>query len=408
MSETLKIGIIGTGSRGVMCFGRLFEERDDCEVVALADTNRERMKVAAGMLEQSTPDLYDTAGEMVEKASVDAVVVTTPDYLHSEHIITALEAGRHVLTDKPLATTTADCLAVAHKARETGRIVDMGFNLRHEIICKKIKALIDEGAIGNIQVIDNRDYYYGGRTYMARWNGSYEKSGGLFCHKGSHDFDLLNWYNEAAVPVKVSAFAGVEVLTPDKLPFELDKGEKIGPYCGVCSAFHKCPDRTDLSKNALFSGAARQADGYNKDSCIFLNGRDTHDNGIAIVEYSNGVRASHWECFFTPASGRRFSIIGDRGHLDAELSQNLIRVYPRHTSDHIDYNMSRPTGGHGGADPEMVATFVANMKAKRMPHASVRDGLLSVVIAEAAELSRREGRTVMVDELLPAEELAQL
>ncbi len=404
----LNIGIIGTGSRGIHCFGMLFQKRDDCRVAALADLNPVRLNAARDMLQDSSIDLYTSAQEMVTKADLDAVIITTPDYMHCEHVLAALNAGRHVLVDKPLSTRTSDCLRIARAVRESGCIVDMGFNLRHEIVCKKIKQLIDSGAIGRVHVIDNRDYYNGGRTYMGRWNRFYEKSGGLFCHKGSHDFDLLNWYSGGGLPVRVSAFAQVNVLTPEGLPFELKPGEKAGPYCQACQVFDKCPDRVDISDNPLFTGAAREADGYDKDTCIFLSEKDTHDNGIAIVEYDNGIRASHWECFFTPLSTRRFTIIGNKGHLDADLSTSTVSIYPRWTQDRIDYTLGRPEGGHGGADPMMVESFVNNLRSGAAPCASVREGTLSVVIADAAERSRREGRTVEIAELLPKEELMQL
>jgi predicted dehydrogenase len=404
----LRIGIIGSGSRGIHCFGKLFGERDDTRVIALADLNLERMKAAAEELGRSDLQLYTDPQAMLTREPLDAVVITTPDYLHCEYILMALAAGRHVLTDKPLATRAADGVRIARAARAAGRIVDMGFNLRHETVCRRIKELIDEGAIGQVQLIDNRDYYDGGRTYFSRWNRFYGKGGGLFCHKGSHDFDLLNWYNAGALPVKVSAFAGMNVLLPQGLPFKLAPGEQAGPYCEVCQVADRCEDRYGLGGSKMWTGAARAADGYNKDECMYLSAKDTHDSGIAIVEYDNGVRASHWECFFTPVSTRRFTIIGDRGHLDADLSLDTITVQPRWSNDRVEYKLKRPTGGHGGADPQMIAAFVHNLRSGQRPCATVRDGTLSVVIAEAAERSRRENRTVMIDELLTRQDLAEL
>jgi len=212
------------------------------------------------------------------------------------------------------------------------------------------------------------------------------------------------------VPVKVSAFAGVEVFRPERLPFDLAPGEKAGPHCAVCAVKHKCGDRFDEweKEDGLFGESAREEDGYRKDVCMYLSEKDTHDSGVAIIEYDNGVRASHWECFFTPVSTRRFTVIGDRGHLDADLRGDLLTVYPRWSEDRIEYHVSRPAGGHGGSDPLLVDTFIRNIREGTAPAATVRDGTMSVVIADAAERSRREGRTVLIEELLSRQEMTEL
>jgi predicted dehydrogenase len=385
-------------------------KRPDSDVVAFADPNMERMREARRLIGRESIGLYADAAEMLRAEAMEVVVVTSPDYLHRDHIITALRAGRHVIADKPLATSAAACKEIGRASRESGKHVFMGFNLRHEIVCRRIKELVDGGVVGRVVIVKNEDFYGGGRTYMARWNRFYAKSGGLFCHKGSHDFDTLNWFNAGGLPVRVSAFAGVEVLQPKGLPFALAPGEKAGPQCDVCQVAYKCKDRyPDIGRwKAMWYGKAREADGYCRDECIYLSEKDTHDSGVAIVEYDNGVRASHWECFFTPVNTRRYTIIGDRGHLDADLALDHITVYPRWTQDRIEYNLRRPEGGHGGADPDMLHSFVEALKTGRRPLTTIRDGTLSVAIADAAERSRREGRIVMIEELITRKEIEEL
>ena len=73
-------------------------------------------------------------------------------------------------------------------------------------------------------MMENREFYDGGRTYMARWNGKKSESGGLWIHKGSHDFDVFNWLLNFPKPKKVSAFAGMNVFTPQNFPFEVKDG----------------------------------------------------------------------------------------------------------------------------------------------------------------------------------------
>ena len=405
--DKIRFGIIGAGLRGILALGKTLLERPDCEILALADPNIERLKMAQGQLGGIPLRLHVDMRDLVAERDIDIVMVTSPDHLHGDHIVAALKAGKHVFADKPLAINTAQCKEIVRVSRETDRIVDMGFNLRYDAVCRKMKELVAGGAIGRLMLVENHDYYAGGRTYMCRWNRFYEKSGGLFCHKGSHDLDLINWLNPDGLPVTVSALAGVNVFTPDGLPFPLEPGEEAGPYCETCRVAYKCKDRHNNTVD-MFHGKAPDCDGYHLDTCMYLSEKNTHDNGIAIVEYDNGMRASHSECFFTPLNERRFSLVGDRGHLDANTSTNCITVYPRWTKDRTEYRLSRPEGGHGGADPTMIETLIRNFRTRTIPFATLRDGTLSVAVAEAAERSRREGRTVKIDELLTRAELKDL
>jgi predicted dehydrogenase len=84
--------------------------------------------------------------------------------LSRRHVLAALRAGvRHVLVDKPLATTMEDCLAVARARGETGAHLAIGFNMRHLPVIETIKQVIDNGEIGDLMLIENREFYDGGR-----------------------------------------------------------------------------------------------------------------------------------------------------------------------------------------------------------------------------------------------------
>lgn len=133
---------------------------------------------------------------MLEAAELDSIVITSPNFLHDEHVIAALENGvRNVIVDKPLAITTDGCRRVIDAMQATGGKVAIGFNLRHNPAVDRLKTVIESGDIGNLMLMENPEFYDGGRTYMARWNRKYAWSGGLWIHKGSHDFDVFNWWN---------------------------------------------------------------------------------------------------------------------------------------------------------------------------------------------------------------------
>jgi predicted dehydrogenase len=304
-------------------------------------------------------------------------------------------------------------LRVIEASRKAGKVLYMGFNMRHNAVVRKMRALIEAKTLGNVFSIQAIEHYDGGRTYMARWNRLKKYSGSLFIHKGSHDFDVVNWFMGAARPVKVSCFANVSVLNEKGLPFPVKKGVKPGPTCSVCKYRSQCPDKyspADASEDwhaetkkawlGMWNSQTAALDHYNKDLCIYLSDKDTHDQGIAIVEYDNGATASHSEYFATPITNRRYLVEGSGGHGEADLHAHSIEIVPRWSKDKVTHVIGREAGGHGGADPHMCAEFIECIQKGRRPTASGIDGAWSVAVGQAAELSRTESRVVKISEVL--------
>ena len=232
MDKKLNIAIVGLGNRGKHCFGSLLKQRSDCRVAALCDTNRHRAELVAR--DHDDPAIYTDFAEMLDKEQLDGVVITTPDEFHEQCAVLALQKKVNVIIDKPLATTVSGCKNIMAEVEKSGKIAMIGFNMRHNPILLKLKEIIDSGMLGRVIMIENSEYYNGGRTYMARWNGKKSSSGGLWIHKGSHDFDVFNWLLGFPKPRKVTAFSGMSVFNPDNYPFEIENGINPGPSCREC------------------------------------------------------------------------------------------------------------------------------------------------------------------------------
>lgn len=411
----IKIGIIGAGGRGIMAFGKNFQNLfpEQTQLAAVADPNPER--AAAGLEHLGVQaEIYTDYQAMLARKDLDAVVITTPDHLHEEHCIAALKQGKHVLVDKPLAISAAACLRVIEAAEKANRLLYMGFNLRHNVVLQRIKYFLSSGQLGCLFSLHAVEYYDGGRTYMARWNRLKKYTGGLFIHKGSHDFDIINWFMQPARPVRVSCFANVFTLKPEGLPFKTRPGVQVGPTCSTCPYQKECPDvnlvavkpqnsplDTSLaSRYRMFDNQTAQRDGYHKDLCIYYSDKDTHDQGAAIVEYDNGATAMHSECFVTSLTDRLYRLDGTLGHMEASLKQYQIEIRPRWSKDQTMHKLHPEAGGHGGADPKMCAEFLDCLTKGTQPSASALDGIWSVAIGEACELSRSEKRMVEISEVL--------
>lgn len=402
--KILQFAIIGAGSRGIDCWGNLIKKRSDCTVKAICDTNKVRAKASANLLEMGST-VYTDLDEMLKKEKLDAVIITTPDVTHEEIAVKVLKKKVHVLLDKPLATTVKGGKNIIKEAKKSSVTAMIGFNLRHAPLLKRMKELIDSGLLGEVFLVENREFYDGGRTYMSRWNRKKSMSGGLWIHKGCHDFDVFNFFLGFPKPVKVSAFAGLNVFKPEGIPFPLEKKIAPGPCCSKChygangtGACKDCFIYSDQSE--CWGEKARKEDGYVKDLCMYLSDKDVHDNGFATVEYENGARASHMECFVGAKSDRLYTIVGTRGIAEFALSGLTITVTMRWSGEKITFEIPKVTGGHNGADPNLLEAFVKAVSGKEQNASTAEQGLLATAIGQAAELSRAEERTVYIKELM--------
>ena len=397
----LRIGIIGAGGRGTGLGSRL---KPPAEVVAFADPNAVRARASMERIGIEA-DIHEDAEELCKRSDIDAVIITTPDYLHEEHAVLALKHKKHVFLDKPLATTVAGCLHILEASLQAKKLLYMGFNLRHQPVVRRLKKLADDGRFGEIFLIYAMLRYCGGRTYLSRWNRLKKFSGGLWVHKGSHDIDVINYLMGRVRPVRVSCTASIFAFRPDRLPFETRPGVEPGPTCDVCPYKEECPDAYFRFQpdSPLFSDEAAQADGYHRDLCMYLSDKDTHDQGAAIVEYENGATAVYSQCFATPmkTACRRYFIDGTGGHAEADIHQTHdIRFCPRWSGDPITCEVERESGGHDGADPKMLSNFIACLQSGERPLANAVAGIWSVAMGVAAEISREEKRVVELSELM--------
>ncbi len=410
MKKIIQLAVIGTGGRGIEAFAReIVKSKGHCaRIVALCDPNAVRMAAAEKSLGitvekfTSIPTMLETMGQ-----KLDAAIITSPDFAHESNAIAMLQAGIHCLIDKPLAITYEGCNHIIKAAGERNLTAMIGFNLRHNIALRKAKSLIDSGVLGQVLMIENREFYSGGRTYMARWNRFRKNSGGLWIHKGSHDFDIFNWFFNFPKPLRVSSIAGTNVFLPGRQPFELRLGVPCGPTCPKCAYQDICPDRsTDWNtyQPGFWDDDAIAEDGYSKETCIYSSEKDVHDNGITIVEYENGLKASHLECFICSQrfDDRYYTVIGDCGMMEIRLRDRIVKVYPRYSKEVQTFELPEENGGHGGADMHLLDYFLKVVQGEEQNLSTLEHGKLSTAIGLAAEIAWREHRTVAMSEITGA------
>jgi predicted dehydrogenase len=372
---------------------------EDVEIVAMADANPVRARKARELLGIRC-DTHSDAAELAARPDLDAVIIATVDCLHEQHALMALENGKHVYLEKPLATTVEGCLRIIEASRRTNTVLSMGFNLRHHPVVQKLHELVAAGTFGDIFSIQAIEHYRGGRTYHSRWNRHQAATGGLWIHKGSHDFDVINYLmGPQARPARVACFASLSALRPELLPFTPRSGVPAGPRCSACPYKDECPDAKPATGNPLFDDQTAAIDGYYPDECMYLSEKDTHDQGIAIVEYTNGATASHSEYFATPITNRHYLLEGTAAHAEGDFEKAAVEWQERWGDKRHQCEASTDTGGHGGADANIIRAFLNEIRTGERPRASPIDGLWSVAVGVAAERSRAEKRVIELADL---------
>ncbi len=187
----MKVGLVGSGLQGRRRAAALDHEHDDC-LVLVADVHYAAAeKLASRYGCRALPDWRS----VVESDAIDAVIVCTPPNLHAEIAIAALDAGKHVLCEKPLGRTLAEAEAIVTAAQRSGRCLKCGFNHRHYPHIERARRWYDQGLIGDAIFVRCRHGIGGRSGYEREWRAQREISGGgQLMDQGLHGLDLARWF----------------------------------------------------------------------------------------------------------------------------------------------------------------------------------------------------------------------
>jgi predicted dehydrogenase len=194
MSDKIRIAMLGAGLMARTHLEAVRRLGDRAELVAIADVNPTACRAAAE--EFAIPRQYADALQAVREAEADAVIVCIPNDLHAPVTLAALESGKHVLVEKPMALSLADAQAMVAAAERGGRVLMCGLSLRFSPTIRQVKALVASGAVGTPRRVVHRRMSRGMGRDEGSWFGSQAASGGILPGIGSHSIDALLWWLE--------------------------------------------------------------------------------------------------------------------------------------------------------------------------------------------------------------------
>ncbi len=377
MTDELRVGVIGLGLRGTLA-AHLDQPGLPARVAAICDPLESRRAAAA----QRWPDALAVADhtELLDGA-VDAVILTTPDDTHEALAVEFLRAGVPVFVDKPLAITTEGSDRVLATAMETGTKLYVGHNMRHMPVITTMRELIQRGEIGQVKAIWCRHFVgHGGDFYYKDWHADRRRTTGLLLQKGAHDLDVIHWL-AGGYTDHTSAVGSLSVY-------------------GDITARGGQGDRT------MFDWF--DPENWPPQSLTGLNDVvDVEDISMMTMHLDNGVLASYQQCHFTPDYWRNYTVIGTHGRLEnfGDSAGAVVKVWNQRRSGYrsgadLEVEVPEEQGGHGGADPRLIAEFVRFVRDDHPTLTSPVAARQAVAAGVAATQSLRDGsRPVQIPEL---------
>ena len=358
--QMLRWGIIGTGARCTRAHIPAVKSfADSMQILAVCDVMENHLANGAKRAGGDVQTFTDYQKLLADK-QINAVVIATPNLLHSEMVIAALEAGKHVLCEKPMAVSIDQCRAMkAAQEKHPDQVVLYAMQLRYAGVWSTLRNEIEKGTIGkpkHLLFAEFRGDWNRGDVWQyddkklgrtLNWRFSHAASGGTLNEKVCHYFDILNWM-AGSLPQRVSCTGGI-------------------------SHYHD-------------------------------DGRDTWDHATTTLTYADGVQATHSLCMFAP-NRLDLEVIGDEGSLSFGRGDEGLTLQSKGKSqqiplpDEIRHGERGPAKGMETAVVKMYEDFLDCVRNKKKPWMDADKAMASSQTAWLGEWSNEKKAEVAWDAL---------
>lgn len=268
----------------------------------------------------------------------DWVMIASWNVFHAEQSIAAFRAGKNVFCQKPLATSLKECLAMRDAWKVSGKQFVIGFTLRYSPHYRRLKQLVESGAIGDVISMDFNEtlpFNHGGYI-MGDWRRRRENAGSHVLEKCCHDIDIANWIVGSRAR-RVASFGGTDFFVPS-------------------NAHHI----ERLGKNDAGKDAYRVRKGLIGEH-PFTADKDIVDNQVVILEYDNNVRATFHMNSNAAIPERRMYICGTQGAIRSDVISGKIELQRIGFETELEDHSTDTSGMHGGGDDVLATELVTAM-----------------------------------------------
>jgi UDP-N-acetyl-2-amino-2-deoxyglucuronate dehydrogenase len=335
----IRFALVGCGRISQNHFAALKEHANRAELVSVCDVDESALEAAA-KLTGAAP--FSSLGGMLADTTADIVILTTPSGLHSEQAIDIACSGRHVMTEKPMATRWRDGLRMVKACDDANVRLFVVKQNRRNATLQLLKNAIDKGRFGRIYMVNVNVFWTRPQEYYdsARWRGTWEFDGGAFMNQASHYVDLLDWL--------------------------------IGPIKSLQSY------TATLARNI-----------------------EVEDTGVISVEWRSGALGSMNVTMLTYPKNLEGSItiLGEKGTARVGgVAVNEIQHWefaePDPDDEKVNQASYKTTSVYGFGHPIFYDNVIRVLRGEAEPETDGREGLKSLETLIAAYLSARNGRRV--------------
>jgi predicted dehydrogenase len=413
LNHELTFALAGAGGRGRMFAEWIYDNFGPGALVAVAEpVHANRTKIAEKHKIDDSKQFNSWQEMLKGDRLADILINTTMDLDHVGSACAAMELGYDMLLEKPLATNLADASKIDAVRRRTGRVVSVCHSLRYHPAYEATLEIIESGAIGEVVSLDQLEaveHIHQSHSFV-RGNWSKEETSTfMLLAKSCHDIDAIAWLLGKPCE-EVASFGSLTHFKSQQAPAGAPKFcvegcsvEDTCPYYapkvyGSHSGWRHSAGFTDLSQREILQELKTSRFGR----CVYHCDNDAVDHQVVTMKFAGEVTATFTMTAFTPWGGRYVRVHGTRGYLEVKIDQNQIDMWEFWAGNrHTKIEIPEATGGHGGGDDRLIRDLVQAVsrndasRVKTTTHESLR----THKIVFAAELSRRQGRSVKLSEL---------
>lgn len=409
--KQIRLGLIGAGERGANCYAPYaLKYPAEVKFVCVAEPQsdrRETFKKTYGIKEE---DCFEDYRELLaKKYDLDGIIIATQDRDHYEPCMASIEAGYHILLEKPMAETAGKTAEIVKAAADRGVLLMVCHVLRYTPFFVSMKETIDSGVIGDIQSvhhIENIGYWHFAHSYVrGNWR-NVEESTPMIVAKCSHDTDIINFLLNGKKCKKISSFGGLSYFRPENAPEGATERCEDCPHNKECmySAYKYLEDRP-MRKN-FRDIVSRTEDNqeflkillsspYGR--CVYFCDNDAVDHQTVMMEYEGGITASWQASAFTMDIKRQTKIMGTKGEIEGCIDDDFFEIKDFATGNVVTVRVHTPKTLHSGGDECIMRTFTNALRnpGTRNENLNAALSLQGHEMAFAAEESRRQGGRVI-------------
>jgi len=413
--QPLKLACIGCGARAQTYTQLAARYPDQFQIVAGADPVAERVeKIRRTSANPQFRGFPSAEAILAAGKLADVMIIATQDNWHFENCRGALQLGYDVLLEKPISTTAAQVLEIERLAKAANKRVMVCFVLRFAAFYRKVKEIIDSGALGeivSIQANEGVNPWHQAHSFVrGHWSVA-GKSSPMIISKCCHDTDIVHWLAGRRC-TRIASFGSLDFFhsrrAPAGVPARCTDGCPVGETCAYNALrytgdmrFPWLPMVFDRAQDASVEEVTAWLRTSPWGRCVYRCDNDAVDRQVLAMEFEGGVTGTFTMTAF--ATGRHVEICGTKGVLKGgesyrqHFGTHLILL--PHEGEPVRYTVQAEDGGyelHGGGDAGLVNALYDEMT--KPPGAPLEAGIESTVhshlIGFAAEEARLTGRVV--------------